>query len=207
MAKALAKELSYIYIDTGAMYRSIALFALRENLFELGLEKLIDRLPEISVTFGLNPNTEKIEVQLNGEWVEQHIRTMEVSGKVSEIAAIPHVRKKLVELQQRMGEDKGVVMDGRDIGTVVFPNAELKVFMTASPEIRAQRRFDELQAKGDKVSLEDVKENLKHRDYVDTHREADPLRQAEDAVVIDNSNLTPLDQLTKAVQLAKERGA
>lgn len=207
MAKALAKELSYIYIDTGAMYRSIALFALRENLFELGLEKLIERLPEISVTFGLNPNTEKIEVQLNGEWVEQHIRTMEVSGKVSEIAAIPHVRKKLVELQQRMGEDKGVVMDGRDIGTVVFPNAELKVFMTASPEIRAQRRFDELQAKGDKVSLEDVKENLKHRDYVDTHREADPLRQAEDAVVIDNSNLTPLDQLTKAIQLAKERGA
>ncbi len=207
MAKGLAKELSYIYIDTGAMYRSIALFALRENLFELGLEKLIERLPEISVTFGLNPNTEKIEVQLNGEWVEQHIRTMEVSGKVSEVAAIPHVRKKLVELQQRMGEDKGVVMDGRDIGTVVFPSAELKVFMTASPEIRAQRRFDELQAKGDKVSLEDVKENLKHRDYVDTHREADPLRQAEDAVVIDNSNLTPLDQLTKAIQLAKERGA
>ena len=207
MAKALAKELSYIYIDTGAMYRSIALFALRENLFELGLEKLIERLPEISVNFGLNPNTEKIEVQLNGEWVEQHIRTMEVSGKVSEVAAIPHVRKKLVELQQRMGEDKGVVMDGRDIGTVVFPSAELKVFMTASPEIRAQRRFDELQAKGDKVSLEDVKENLKHRDYVDTHREADPLRQAEDAVVIDNSNLTPLDQLTKAIQLAKERGA
>ena len=207
MAKALAKELSYIYIDTGSMYRSIALFALRENLFELGLEKLTERLPEVSVTFGLNPKTEKIEVQLNGEWVEQHIRTMEVSGKVSEVAAIPHVRKKLVELQQRMGEDKGVVMDGRDIGTVVFPKAELKIFMTASPEIRAQRRFDELQAKGDKVSLKEVSENLKHRDYVDTHREADPLRQAEDAVVIDNSYLTPMEQLTKAIQLAKERGA
>ncbi|MGY6647447.1 (d)CMP kinase [Wenyingzhuangia sp. IMCC45574] len=194
VAKQLAKHLGYVYVDTGAMYRSVALFALQNNLAKEGIvnsNALIDRLAEVTISFKYNSNLGFSEVYLNGENVEKEIRGMEVSSYVSKVAAISAVRKKLVALQQAMGEEKGIVMDGRDIGTVVFPDAELKLFMTASPETRAQRRFDELIGKGDTtVSYDDVYKNVVERDHIDTTRKDSPLVMANDAVEVDNSNMT-----------------
>ncbi len=195
LAKALAKHLGILYLDSGAMYRAVALHQIRHNLND---KELIDQLDDIEVSF----NSQN-EICLNGAVVEDEIRKMEVSNKVSGVAQIPEVRKKLVELQQKVPQS--VVMDGRDIGTVVFPSAQLKLFMTARPEIRARRRYNELIAKGDKVSLEEVLENLKSRDFQDENRATDPLRAAEDAIYFDNSDLSLDQQLEKAIQLYQER--
>ena len=195
LAKALAKHLGILYLDSGAMYRAVALHQIRHNLND---QKLIDQLEDIEVSFNAQN-----EICLNGAVVENEIRKMEVSNKVSGVAQIPEVRKKLVELQQKVPQS--VVMDGRDIGTVVFPSARLKLFMTARPEIRAQRRYNELIAKGDKVSLEEVLENLKSRDFQDENRATDPLRAAADAIYFDNSDLSLDQQLEKAIQLYQER--
>ncbi len=195
LAKALAKHLDILYLDSGAMYRAVALHQIRHNLND---QKLIDQLEDIEVSFNAQN-----EICLNGAVVENEIRKMEVSNKVSGVAQIPEVRKKLVELQQKVPQS--VVMDGRDIGTVVFPSARLKLFMTARPEIRAQRRYNELIAKGDKVSLEEVLENLKSRDFQDENRATDPLRAAADAIYFDNSDLSLNQQLEKAIQLYQER--
>lgn len=196
MAKDLAREVGYIYVDTGAMYRSVTLYALRNNLFDeegkVKEEELISKLDDIC--FKLNEQTGRPDTYLNGERVEDLIRSLEVSQKVSPIAAIPAVREKLVKEQQKMGEDKGIVMDGRDIGTVVFPKAELKVFVTASAEVRAQRRYDELKAKGMPACFDDILKNVQERDYIDSHRATSPLRQADDALVLDNSNMTIAEQ-------------
>lgn len=198
MAKALAKKIGYIYVDTGAMYRSVTLFALRNSLFNedgsVKTDDLKEKLPQVSICFKLNAETGLPETYLNGEMVERDIRGMEVSSHVSPIAAIPFVREALVAQQKAMGKEKGVVMDGRDIGTVVFPDAELKIFVTASPEVRAQRRYDELQAKGQPADYNDILENVQQRDYIDTHREVSPLRQADDALVLDNSHMTIAEQ-------------
>ena len=198
MAKALAKRLGYVYVDTGAMYRSVTLFALRHQLFNedgsVKTDELQKLMPEIHIAFKLNKETSLPETYLNGECVEREIRGMEVSSHVSPIAAIPFVREALVKQQQAMGREKGVVMDGRDIGTVVFPDAELKIFVTASPEVRAQRRYDELQAKGQPADYADILKNVQQRDYIDTHRETSPLRQAPDALVLDNSHMTIAEQ-------------
>lgn len=194
MAKDLAREISYVYVDTGAMYRAVTLFALRNGLFgedgSLNAEQLRVEMEHIQVSFKLNAETGRPETYLNGEWVERDIRTMLVSSHVSVVAALPFVRESLVQQQQRMGEAKGIVMDGRDIGTVVFPDAELKIFVTASPEVRAQRRYDELKQKGMDADFEEILHNVEQRDYLDTHREVSPLRQASDALVLDNSQLT-----------------
>lgn len=194
MAKDLAKEIGYIYVDTGAMYRSVALYSLRHNLFEedgrVKTEELKQEMPNIHISFKLNASTGCPDCYLNGELVEKEIRSLEVSNHVSPIAAVPFVREAMVEQQQKMGEEKGIVMDGRDIGTTVFPNAELKIFVTASPQVRAKRRYDELNAKGMPAKLEDIQKNVEERDYIDTHREVSPLRQADDAIVLDNSNMT-----------------
>ncbi len=195
LAKALAKQLGILYLDSGAMYRAVALYQMRSNLSD---QELINQLDEIEVSFNAQN-----EICLNGAVVENEIRKMEVSNKVSGVAQIPEVRRKLVELQQKVPQS--VVMDGRDIGTVVFPSARLKLFMTARPEIRAQRRYDELIAKGDKVSLEEVLENLKSRDFQDENRATDPLRAASDAIYFDNSDLSLDQQLEKAIQLYQER--
>lgn len=198
MAKDLAREISYVYVDTGAMYRAVTLFALRNGLFgedgSLDTERLHLEMEHIQVLFKLNAETGRPETYLNGEWVERDIRTMLVSSHVSVVAALPFVRESLVRQQQRMGEAKGIVMDGRDIGTVVFPDAELKIFVTASPEVRAQRRYDELKQKGMDADYEDILRNVEQRDYLDTHREVSPLRQATDALVLDNSLLTVEEQ-------------
>ena len=198
MAKDLAKAIGYIYVDTGAMYRAMTLYALQQKLWDendvLDSERLESMIPDIEISFRLNEETGKPVTYLNGVCVESEIRGMEVSGKVSEIAALPFVREALVAQQQRMGESKGIVMDGRDIGTVVFPDAELKVFVTASPEVRAQRRYDELLSKGTPADYEEVLQNVKDRDYADSHREVGPLRQAEDAILLDNSNMTIAEQ-------------
>lgn len=197
MAKALAKKIGYIYVDTGAMYRTVTLFALRNNIFngtELDAARLEALLPEVSVSFVLDPETNLPLACLNGEVVEREIRTMEVSSRVSPIAALPFVRTMLTKMQQQMGEAKGIVMDGRDIGTAVFPQAELKIFVTASAEVRAQRRYDELTAKGESVTFEEILKNVQERDYIDSHREVAPLKQAEDALVLDNSNMTREEQ-------------
>lgn len=197
MAKALAKKIGYIYVDTGAMYRTVTLFALRNNVFngtELDAAKLEALLPEVNVSFVLDPETNLPLACLNGEIVEQEIRTMEVSSRVSPIAALPFVRTLLTKMQQQMGDAKGIVMDGRDIGTAVFPNAELKIFVTASAEVRAQRRYDELTAKGEDVTYEEILKNVQERDYIDSHREVAPLKQAADALVLDNSNMTREEQ-------------
>lgn len=197
MAKALAKQIGYIYVDTGAMYRTVTLFALRNNVFngnELDAARLESLLSEIHVSFVLDPETNLPLACLNGEVVEREIRTMEVSSRVSPIAALPFVRALLTKMQQQMGEAKGIVMDGRDIGTAVFPQAELKIFVTASAEVRAQRRYDELKAKGEQVTYEEILKNVQERDYIDSHREVAPLRQAEDALVLDNSNMTREEQ-------------
>lgn len=195
LAKALAKHLGILYLDSGAMYRAVALYQIRSNLSD---QELINQLDEIEVSFNAQN-----EICLNGAVVENEIRKMEVSNKVSGVAQIPEVRRKLVELQQKVPQS--VVMDGRDIGTVVFPSARLKLFMTARPEIRAQRRYNELIAKGDKVSLEEVLENLKSRDFQDENRATDPLRAASDAIYFDNSDLSLDQQLEKAIQLYQER--
>ena len=198
MAKDLAKEVGYIYVDTGAMYRSVTLYALRNNLFSedgtVKEDELKERIGDINISFKLNTQTGRPDTYLNGERVEDEIRSLEVSQKVSPIAAIPFVREKLVKEQQKMGEAKGIVMDGRDIGTVVFPHAELKIFVTASAEVRAQRRYDELQAKGMPANFDDILKNVQERDYIDSHRATSPLRQADDAIVLDNSHMTIAEQ-------------
>lgn len=210
IAKAAAKAFKYIYIDTGAMYRTVTLYAMRAGMIsDSEGEKTVDtqRLQQdinegkLKVDFELDPETNKPLARLNEEVVEGEIRGLEVSNNVSIISAIPFVRDFLTSQQREMGKEKGIVMDGRDIGTVVFPNAELKLFVTATPEVRAQRRYDELVKKGDKdVSFEAVLKNIQERDYLDTHRELAPLRQAEDAIVIDNSELTipEQDELVKS---------
>lgn len=198
MAKDLAREVGYIYVDTGAMYRAVTLYALRNDLFTAGDElqtaELVSCLPELSIGFALDAETQRPRTLLNGEDVESEIRGMEVSSRVSKVAVVPEVRAKLVEIQQQMGRDKGIVMDGRDIGTTVFPDAELKIFVTASAEIRAQRRFDELRAKGQDASMDEILANVRERDYIDSHREVSPLRKADDAIELDNSNLTIAEQ-------------
>lgn len=194
MAKNLARQLGYVYVDTGAMYRAVTLYALRHQLFEADGEadaaSLQQAMPDIRISFQFNAQTGKPDTYLNDELVEQEIRTMQVSERVSKIAALPFVRTALVAQQQRMGGDKGIVMDGRDIGTVVFPHAELKIFVTASAEVRAQRRYDELQQKGMPARYDDILKNVQERDYIDSHREVSPLRKADDAIELDNSNLT-----------------
>ena len=198
MAKDLAHELGYIYVDTGAMYRCVALYALQHKLFlkdgEINIPELEAAMPNINISFKLNKETGRPDTYLNNENVENKIRTMEVSSHVSSIAAIPFVREALVAQQQKMGKDKGIVMDGRDIGTVVFPNAELKIFVTASPEVRAQRRYDELMEKGMEADYNEILENVKQRDYIDSHRDVSPLRKAGDAIELDNSNISIEEQ-------------
>lgn len=209
MAKDLAREVGYIYVDTGAMYRAVTLFAMRNGVFDaegnIDETRLKALLPDVKLTFQLNNETKLPEVCLNGENVERYIRTLEVSQHVSPIAALPFVREKLVEQQQAMGKEKGIVMDGRDIGTVVFPDAELKIFVTASAEIRAQRRFKELEAKGMPANFDEILQNVEQRDYIDTHRETSPLRQADDALVLDNSHLTIAEQKVWLMEKFNER--
>lgn len=198
MAKDLAREIGYVYVDTGAMYRSVTLYALRHNLFKadgsVREDELRQEMGNIHITFKLNPETGRPDTYLNGELVENDIRSLEVSNHVSPIAAIAFVRHALVAQQQQMGKEKGIVMDGRDIGTTVFPDAELKVFVTASAQVRAQRRFDELQAKGMPADFSDILKNVQERDYIDTHRETSPLKKADDALELDNSHLTIAEQ-------------
>lgn len=193
MAKDLAKEIGYIYIDSGAMYRAVTLYCIDNGLIDgdtIDIERLKAELPSLEVSFKLNPSTGRPQTYLNGILVEDKIRTLAVSSKVSLIAALDFVRAAMVNLQQQMGREKGIVMDGRDIGTTVFPDAELKIFVTASPEIRAQRRFDELQAKGEAGSFDEILQNVKERDLIDTTRKVSPLRKAEDAIELDNSHMT-----------------
>ncbi len=197
MAKDLAREIGYTYIDTGAMYRAVTLYALRHQMIhgdQIDEAALQATLPSIEISFRRNPETNRPDTYLNGENVEQAIRGMEVADKVSPVAALGFVRRALVAMQQAMGKEKGIVMDGRDIGTVVFPDAELKLFVTASPEVRAQRRVDELRAKGETVSYEEVLANVKKRDLIDSTRAESPLRQAPDALVLDNSNMSIAEQ-------------
>lgn len=210
MAKDLAHQIGYTYIDTGAMYRAVTLYCIQHNLFDgekIKEEQLKDSLKEIHISFRMNEQTGRPDTYLNGKNVEQEIRSMIIANRVSPVAALGFVREALVAKQQEMGKAKGIVMDGRDIGTVVFPNAELKLFVTASPEVRARRRVDELIAKGEKASYEEVLENVKRRDFIDSTREVGPLRQAPDALVLDNSNMTIeeqkqwlLDQYNKAIR-------
>ena len=196
MAKDLAREVGYVYVDTGAMYRSVTLYALRHNLFnEDGSVK----------TFKFNAETGRPDTYLNNECVEKEIRSLEVSSHVSPIAAVPFVRTAMVAQQQQMGKDKGVVMDGRDIGTTVFPDAELKIFVTASAQVRAQRRYDELKAKGMPADFDDILKNVEERDYIDSHREVSPLRKADDAIELDNSNMTIPEQKQWLMDRFKEK--
>jgi cytidylate kinase len=198
MAKDLARKIGYVYVDTGAMYRAVTLYALRNNLFDtdggIKEDELKSRMGDICISFRLNTATGRPDTYLNGENVEQEIRTMQVSNRVSLIAALPFVRQALVAQQQAMGKEKGVVMDGRDIGTTVFPDAELKVFVTASAEVRAQRRYDELKTKGMQADYNDILKNVQERDYIDSHRPTSPLRKADDAIELDNSNMTVDEQ-------------
>lgn len=209
MAKDLAREIGYIYVDTGAMYRSVTLFAMRNSLFDedgsIKTDELKDRMGEINISFRLNSETGRPDTYLNGELVEKEIRTMEVSSNVSKIAALPFVREALVAQQQAMGKEKGIIMDGRDIGTVVFPDAELKIFVTASAEVRAQRRYDELKAKGMPADFDDILKNVKERDYIDSHRETSPLRMADDALELDNSHMTIEEQKAWLMAHYKEK--
>jgi len=208
LAKSLARELEYIYIDSGAMYRAVTLFALRNGLIVnreiLNKEELIERIEEVKITFEWDSKTEKNITFLNEENIEDEIRRTEVSNNVSPISTIPEVRKEMVKQQRENGKDKGIVMDGRDIGTVVFPDAELKIFMTASPEIRAKRRYVELKEKGVKVDFDEILANVEERDNIDSTREASPLKKADDALVLDNSNLNREEQLEWALNKAKE---
>lgn len=208
MAKDLAKEVGYIYVDTGAMYRSVTLYALRHHLINadntVNIEELEKEMPNIHISFKLNEETGTPDCYLNEEYVEKEIRSLEVSSHVSPIAAVGFVRKALVEQQQAMGKEKGIVMDGRDIGTTVFPDAELKIFVTASPEVRAQRRFDELNAKGMPADFDDILKNVEERDYIDTHREVSPLKKADDAITLDNSHMTIPQQKKWLMELFNE---
>ena len=211
MAKELARKLGYIYVDTGAMYRTVTLYAMRNNLFDSEGEVLTDELQKqmsnIKVSFCINKETGRPDACLNDECVENIIRSIEVSNHVSKIAAIPFVREAMVDQQRRMGAEKGIVIDGRDIGTTVFPDAELKIFVTASARVRAQRRYDELQQKGMPADFDEILKNVEERDYIDSHREVSPLRQAEDAILLDNSDMTIpqqnewlMQQVEKALQ-------
>ena len=198
-AKAIAARLGYIFIDTGAMYRAVTLYALEHGAIRSGMvdeEAVVKLLGEISITFRFNPQRGASDIYVNGDLVEGKIRTIEVSNCVSQVSAIPEVRHKLVAMQQEMGRRRGVVMDGRDIGTVVFPDAELKLFMTADPKVRAERRYKELREKGMEVSLEEIERNVRERDKADMSRAVSPLRQAEDAIVLDNSHMTVDEQMT-----------
>lgn len=197
MAKSLAKEIGYIYIDSGAMYRAVTLYCIENGLIEDGeirTEILKEDLKRINISFKINAETGQPDTYLNDENVENKIRTMLVSSMVSQVSALDFVRSAMVEQQQKMGKEKGIVMDGRDIGTTVFPDAELKIFVTASAEVRAQRRFDELKSKGQQASYDEILHNVKQRDYLDQNREVSPLRQASDAILLDNSTLTIEEQ-------------
>lgn len=198
MAKKLAREAGYIYVDTGAMYRAVTLFAIQNGCFaadgSLDAARLESLMPSVSVSFRLDEETGKPLACLGGVVVEKEIRGMEVSNRVSPVAALPFVREAMTRQQQLMGKEKGIVMDGRDIGTAVFPNAELKIFVTASDEVRARRRYDELRAKGEEVEFEQILANVRERDYIDSHRAVAPLRQAPDALVLDNSKMTIEEQ-------------
>jgi cytidylate kinase len=205
-ARSIAQKLGYAYIDTGAMYRAVTLFALQNGMITNGVvdaPALINRLNDIDITFRHNAKTGQNEVFLNGQRVEQDIRTIAVSESVSEISAVGEVRRKLVLLQQAMGRDKSVVMDGRDIGTDVFPAADIKIFMTADPEVRTQRRYDELVHKGTPASRDEISRNIAKRDHIDRTRKESPLRQAPDAIVLDNSAMTPDEQMTWFEELLK----
>ncbi|MBU2973524.1 (d)CMP kinase [Zobellia sp. B3R18] len=205
LAKQLAKELGYVYVDTGAMYRAITLFAMRNGFIggkEERLEDLVKLLPKIRLKFVPNPDLGFAEMYLNNENVEKEIRTMQVSKHVSRIAELEEVRYMLVEMQKAMGKEKGIVMDGRDIGTVVFPDAELKIFMTASPQARATRRYKELLDRGEEVSYEDVLENVQKRDFIDSHREFSPLRKADNAIEFDNSDMGLKEQFERLLSIA-----
>ena len=198
-AKAIAARLGYIFIDTGAMYRAVTLHALTHGAIRSGIvheEEVVALLDSVDISFRFNPERGASDIYVNGDLVEGRIRTIEVSNCVSRVSAIPAVRAKLVAMQQEMGRRRGVVMDGRDIGTVVFPDAELKIFMTADPAVRARRRYDELTAKGQQVSYEEIERNIRDRDYQDEHRAIAPLRKAADAVVLDNSHMTVAEQMT-----------
>ena len=209
MAKDLAKKLGYVYVDTGAMYRAVTLYAMRNGLFNAdGSVKTADlerQMNKINITFKLNKRAERPDTYLNNELVENDIRTLEVSNHVSQIAAVPFIREAMVAQQQRMGKDKGVVMDGRDIGTTVFPEAELKIFVTASAEVRAQRRYDELKEKGMPADFNDILKNVQERDYIDSHREVSPLRKAPDAIELDNSHMTIAEQSAWLMELVKQK--
>ncbi|WP_430974613.1 (d)CMP kinase [Sunxiuqinia rutila] len=208
VAKQLAKQLGYLYLDSGAMYRAVTLFALRNQLAKNGTvdeQGLIDRLEEIKIEFHWNEASRQNETYLNGENVEEEIRQLPVANHVSPVATIKEVRQAMVKQQQELGKNKGIVMDGRDIGTVVFPQAELKIFMTASPEVRAQRRYDELTAKGQQVQLDEILKNVEDRDRIDSGRKESPLMRADDALILDNSYLNREEQLKWAVERAKER--
>lgn len=199
LAKQLAKKLGYVYVDSGAMYRAITLYFLRNHVDWTDTKEVNKALKEIHLDFHFNEKTETSEIFLNDENVEYVIRDLVIAEKVSDVAAIREVRTFAVAQQQKMGKKKGIVMDGRDIGTVVFPKAELKIFMTADNAIRVERRFKELYEKNPNITIEEVKSNLEMRDYIDSHREVSPLRQAEDAIVLDNTNLTQEQQLSKAL--------
>ena len=209
MAKDLAKKLGYVYVDTGAMYRAVTLYAMRNGLFNAdGSIKTADlerQMNKINITFKLNKTAERPDTYLNNELVENDIRTLEVNNHVSQIAAVPFIREAMVAQQQRMGKDKGVVMDGRDIGTTVFPEAELKVFVTASAEVRAQRRYDELKEKGMPADFNDILKNVQERDYIDSHREVSPLRKAPDAIELDNSHMTIAEQSAWLMEQVKQK--
>ena len=205
LAKALAKKLNYVFVDSGAMYRAITLYFLRERINWDNTAEVNAALQNITLDFEYNAEKGKSDMLLNEENVEAEIREMLVSEKVSDVSTVKEVREFAVAQQQKMGEKKGIVMDGRDIGTTVFPDAELKIFVTAAPEVRVERRFKQLYEINPSINIEDVKKNLEMRDYIDSHREVSPLRQADDAIVLDNSDLTREEQLEKALKLVKER--
>ncbi len=207
LAKQLATSLKYKYIDTGAMYRAVTFFAIKNECFDkeqLHEKKLIENLPYINIELDYDTKINQYKLLLNGNDVEKDIRGMDVSSKVSYVAKIAEVREKMTKIQQAWGKEKGIVMDGRDIGTVVFPNAELKIFMTASPEVRAKRRYEELTKKGEKVSYNEVLQNVINRDEIDSNRSIAPLKPAKSAIIIDNSNLTKEEQYTKVLKLVKQ---
>jgi cytidylate kinase len=204
LAKQLAKALGYIYVDSGAMYRAITLYFLRNHVDWTNTAEVKKALAEISIEFVYNSKSEQSDIYLNGENVEYVIRDLVVAEKVSDVAAIKEVRKYAVSQQQRMGRHRGIIMDGRDIGTVVFPDAELKIFMTADNEVRVERRFQELYEKNPNITIDEVKTNLEMRDYIDSHRDISPLRQAEDAILLDNTNITEKEQLQKALKWAHQ---
>lgn len=206
-AKAIAARLGYIFIDTGAMYRAVTLYALEHGAIRQGIvyeEEVVKLLPEIQISFRFNPARGASDIYVDGNLAEGKIRSIEVANCVSAVSAIGEVREKLVKMQQEMGKRRGIVMDGRDIGTVVFPDAELKIFMTADPKVRARRRYDELTAKGDSVSLEEIEQNVRERDYQDENRAISPLRKADDAIILDNSAMTVEEQMTWVMERIAE---